>query len=141
MNTLLILILAIPVMEIIVLIKIGGYIGALNTVLLIFTTAIIGIYFARLQGLSTLRAGIKNIYENKTPMYELFSGASIAIAAVLLIIPGFLTDVLGFTLLIPLTRNLIIKMVIKKNNFKKEQNNNDVIDGEIIDKEKDKDEF
>ena len=141
MNTLLILILAIPVMEIIVLIKIGGYIGALNTVLLIFTTAIIGIYFARLQGLSTLRAGIKNIYENKTPMYELFSGASIAIAAVLLIIPGFLTDILGFTLLIPLTRNLIIKMVIKKNNFKKEQNNNDVIDGEIIDKEKDKDEF
>ena len=133
--------MAIPVMEIIVLIKIGGYIGALNTVLLIFTTAIIGIYFARLQGLSTLRAGIKNIYENKTPMYELFSGASIAIAAVLLIIPGFLTDILGFTLLIPLTRNLIIKMVIKKNNFKKEQNNNDVIDGEIIDKEKDKDEF
>ena len=93
MNTLLILILAIPVMEIIVLIKIGGYIGALNTVLLIFTTAIIGIYFARLQGLSTLRAGFKNIYENRTPIYELFSGASIAIAAVLLIIPGFLTDV------------------------------------------------
>ena len=141
MNTLLILILAIPVMEIIVLIKIGAHIGALNTVLLIFTTAIIGIYFARLQGLSTLRAGFKNIYENRTPIYELFSGASIAIAAVLLIIPGFLTDVLGFTLLIPLTRNLIIKMVIKKNNFKKEQNNNDVIDGEIIDKEKDKDEF
>ena len=141
MNTLLILILAIPIMEIIVLIKIGAHIGALNTVLLIFTTAIIGIYFARLQGLSTLRAGIKNIYENRTPIYELFSGASIAIAAVLLIIPGFLTDILGFTLLIPLTRNLIIKMVIKKNNIKKNQNNNDVIDGEIIEKEKDKDEF
>lgn len=141
MNTLLILILAIPIMEIIVLIKIGAHIGALNTVLLIFTTAIIGIYFARLQGLSTLRAGIKNIYENRTPIYELFSGASIAIAAVLLIIPGFLTDILGFTLLIPLTRNLIIKMIIKKNNIKKNQNNNDVIDGEIIEKEKDKDEF
>ena len=141
MNTLLILILAIPIMEIIVLIKIGAHIGALNTVLLIFTTAIIGIYFARLQGLSTLRAGIKNIYENRTPIYELFSGASIAIAALLLIIPGFLTDILGFTLLIPLTRNLIIKMVIKKNNIKKNQNNNDVIDGEIIEKEKDKDEF
>ena len=141
MNTLLILILAIPIMEIIVLIKIGAHIGALNTVLLIFTTAIIGIYFARLQGLSTLRAGIKNIYENRTPIYELFSGASIAIAAVLLIIPGFLTDILGFTLLIPLTRNLIIKMIIKKNNIKKNQNNNDVIDGEIIEKEKDKDEL
>tara|TARA_Y100000996_G_scaffold299824_1_gene237601 strand:- start:862 stop:1287 length:426 start_codon:yes stop_codon:yes gene_type:complete len=141
MNTLLILILAIPVMEIIVLIKIGAHIGALNTVLLIFTTAIIGIYFARLQGLSTLRAGFKNIYENRTPIYELFSGASIAIAAVLLIIPGFLTDVLGFTLLIPLTRNLIIKMVIKKNNIKKDQDNNDVIDGEVIEKEKDKDEL
>ena len=102
MNTFFLIFIGLPALEIFLMIKIGGEIGALNTVALIFLTAIIGIYYARLQGIQTLRSGIINIYQNKTPIYELISGASIAFAAVLLIIPGFFTDLIGFLLLIPL---------------------------------------
>ncbi len=136
MNTVLLLIIAIPAIEIFLMIKIGQNIGALSTIGLIFLTAIIGTYFARLEGLNTLRSGINNLYKNKIPMYEMISGASIAFGAMLLIIPGFLTDFFGFLLLVPYTRKKIINLFLKKKrrpiNEKK-----DYIDGEILDKDKD----
>ena len=141
MNSLLLVIIGIPVLEIIVMIKIGQQIGAINTVLLIFLTAIIGIYYARIEGLNTIRSGLANLYQNKAPIYEMISGASIALAAVLLIIPGFITDTLGFILLFPLTRKLLINNMIKKRNVKQDNHNN-IIDAEIIEEEKkDKDEL
>ena len=110
----------------------------MNTVALIFLTAIIGVYYARIQGLQTLRSGITNLYQNKVPVYELISGASIAIAALLLIIPGFFTDALGFILLIPFTRNMLFKLVFKnKSTIGEKKKNDKTIDGEIIDKSKD----
>ena len=122
-------------MELFLMIKVGGEVGAFNTVALIFLTAIIGIYFARLQGVKTLRSGMVNLYQNKLPVYELLSGASIAIAALLLITPGFLTDIIGFLLLIPLTRKIIFSIAIKN---KANVNNKDkIIDGEIVNKKKD----
>lgn len=135
MNTILLLIIALPVIEIFIMIKVGQNIGALNTIMLIFLTAVIGLYFARIQGLTTLKAGLTNIYKNQTPINELFSGASIAVAAMLLIIPGFFTDFIGFLLLIPLTRNLIISPLVKKNEFKK--NKEDILEAEVIDEKKD----
>ena len=140
MNSFLLLIIAVPVAEIFILIKIGAKIGAINTILLIFLTAFTGIYFAKQQGLSTLRSGLMNAYQNKVPIYEVISGASIALAAVLLIFPGFLTDTLGFILLIPLTRSLIINQFVK---MKKEKQNNDneIIEAEAIEKKDEKDEL
>ena len=140
MNSFLLLIIAVPIAEIFILIKIGGKIGAINTILLIFLTAFTGIYFAKQQGLSTLRSGLMNAYQNKVPIYEVVSGASIALAAVLLIFPGFLTDTLGFILLIPLTRSLIINQFVK---MKKEKQNNDneIIEAEVIEKKDEKDEL
>ena len=135
MNTILLLIIALPVIEIFIMIKVGQNIGALNTIMLIFLTAVIGLYFARIQGLTTLKAGLTNIYKNQTPINELFSGASIAVAAMLLIIPGFFTDFIGFLLLIPLTRNLIISPLVKKNECKK--NEEDILEAEVIDEKKD----
>ena len=108
MNTVLLLIIAIPAVEIFLMIKIGQNIGALSTIGLIFLTAVIGVYFAKLEGLNALRSGINNLYKNKIPIYEMMSGASIAFAALLLIIPGFITDFLGFLLLIPFTIKKII---------------------------------
>tara|TARA_B100001248_G_scaffold251150_1_gene225957 strand:- start:7525 stop:7947 length:423 start_codon:yes stop_codon:yes gene_type:complete len=138
MNTFFLLFIGIPALEIFLMIKIGGEIGALNTVALIFLTAIIGIYYARIQGLQTLRSGITNLYQNKVPVYELISGASIAIAALLLIIPGFFTDALGFILLFPFTRNMLFKLVFKnKSTIAEKKKNDKTIDGEIIDKNKD----
>ena len=138
MNTFFLLFIGIPALEIFLMIKIGGEIGALNTVALIFLTAIIGVYYARIQGLQTLRSGITNLYQNKVPVYELISGASIAIAALLLIIPGFFTDALGFILLIPFTRNMLFKLVFKnKSTIGEKKKNDKTIDGEIIDKNKD----
>ena len=136
MNSFFLLFIGIPALEIFLLIKIGGKIGALNTVSLIFLTAIIGIYFVKKQGIKTIQSGVTNLYQNKTPVYEIVSGASIAIAAFLLIIPGFFTDTLGFLLVIPLTRKIIISFFIKKNkrNFTKE--NTKIVDGEIIDDKK-----
>ena len=138
MNSFFLLFIGVPALEVFIMIKIGGKIGALNTVSLIFFTAIIGIYFARLEGLRTIKAGLTNMYQNKVPVYEMISGASIAIAALLLIIPGFFTDTIGFLLLIPFTRRMLIIFFIKKNKIstKKEKNNN-VVDGEIIEDKKD----
>ena len=134
MNSFLFLIIGVPALEILIMIKIGQYVGALNTVLLIFFTAVVGVYFARIQGMTTLRSAFQNVYRNKVPIYEMLSGASIAIAAFLLIIPGFITDVLGFALLIPLSRRIILNLIIKKD-IKK--NNENVIEAEIIEDKKD----
>ena len=112
------------------MIKIGGQIGAFNTIALVFLTAIIGIYYARIQGIQTLKSGIINIYQNKAPIYELMSGASIACAALLLIIPGFLTDAVGFLILVPFTRKLLIKLLIKKKYRKTQYDKNKTLDGE-----------
>ena len=134
MNTVLLLIIAIPAVEIFLMIKIGQNIGALSTIGLIFLTAIIGIYFAKLEGLNTLRSGINNLYKNKMPIYEMMSGASIAFAALLLIIPGFITDFLGFLLLIPFTRRKIISLFLNKK--RPVTDKKDYIDGEILDRDK-----
>tara|TARA_B100000575_G_C22891339_1_gene518718 strand:+ start:59 stop:469 length:411 start_codon:yes stop_codon:yes gene_type:complete len=132
MNPFFIIFLGVPALEIFLLIRIGGHIGALNTVVLIFLTAIVGIYFAKLQGIQTLKSGMVNLYKNRVPINDLISGASIAIAAILLIIPGFLTDFIGFLLLIPFTRKVIIALTFKNNPNTKERNK--TIEGEIIDK-------
>ena len=137
MNPLFSIFIGIPALEIFLLIKIGGEIGALTTVALIFLTAIIGIYFAKMQGLQTLKSGMKNIYQNKMPVYEMMSGASIAIAALLLIIPGFFTDFIGFFLLIPFTRKIIFSLALKKTSKSETTDQNKIIDGEIVDKKKD----
>ena len=132
MNTFFLIFIVLPVFEVFLLIKIGGEIGALNTVALILLTAIVGIYYARIQGIQTLRSGIINIYQNKTPIYELISGASIAFAAVLLIIPGFFTDLIGFLLLIPFSRKIIFRIILKKEKKTNLEKQNKTIDGEII---------
>ena len=138
MNTFFIIFIALPALEIFLMIKIGAEIGALNTVSIIFLTAIIGIYYARIQGIQTLRSGIINLYQNKVPIFELISGASIAVAALLLIVPGFFTDSIGFLLLIPVTRNFILKSFFKNSaSNNKVQKKNDTIDGEIVNKDKD----
>ncbi len=137
MNPFFIIFITLPALEIFLLIKIGGGIGALNTVALIFFTAIIGIYFAKFQGIQTLKSGMMNLYQNKMPVYELMSGASIAFAAFLLIIPGFLTDFVGFLLLIPFTRKIFFSLAFKKDYKTKEKNDDKIIDGEIIDNKKD----
>ena len=136
MNTFFFIFIGLPALEIFLMIKIGGEIGALSTVALIFLTAILGIYYARVQGIQTLRSGIVNLYQNKVPIYEIMSGASIAFASLLLIIPGFLTDIIGFFILVPFTRKLIFKKIFKsQTEIKENQNKNKTIDGEIIDKE------
>ena len=132
--------IAIPAIEIYVMIKIGQNIGAFSTVSLIFITAIIGVYFAKLEGLNALRSGVYNLYKNKIPLYEMISGATIALAAILLIIPGFITDFFGFILLFPPTRKIIINSFLKRKNIK--NNERDFIEGEILNKDKkDKDEL
>ena len=137
MNSFFILFIALPALEIFLFIKIGGYIGALNTVALIFITAIIGIYFAKLQGIQTLKSGMVNLYQNKMPVYEIMSGASIAIAALLLIIPGFFSDLIGFLLLMPLTRKILFSLILKNKSQSKVKNKDEAIDGEIVDHKKD----
>ena len=137
MNPFLIIFIGIPALEIFLLIKVGGKIGALNTVTLIFLTAIIGVYFAKVQGIQTLKSGMINLYQNRIPMYEIMSGASIAIAALLLIIPGFFTDFIGFLLLIPFTRTILFSLTIKNKQNTNTKNQNKTIDGEIVDNRKD----
>ena len=137
MNPFFLLFIGLPALEIFLLIKIGGQIGALNTVALIFITAIIGIYFAKLQGIQTLKSGMVNLYQNKMPVYEMMSGASIAIAALLLIIPGFFTDLIGFLLLIPFTRKIFFRIAFKNKPVTDIKKENDIIDGEVIDNKKD----
>ena len=137
MNPFFIIFIGIPAIEIFLLIKIGGKLGALNTVALIFITAVIGIYFAKLQGIQTLRSGMINLYQNKIPIYEIISGASIAVAALLLIIPGFFTDTIGFLLLIPFTRKILFSFAFKNKIKKEEENQKKTIEGEIVDQKKD----
>ena len=132
MNVVILFIIGIPAIEIYLMIKVGGVIGALNTILLIFFTAVTGIYFAKLAGLSTLRSGFQQIVKNQMPIYEIISGAALAFAALLLILPGFITDIIGFLLIIPITRKLIIKSVSSKfKQNKKDDDMADVIEGSI----------
>ena len=133
MNTLLLFLIAVPAVEIFLLLKIGQNIGALSTIGLIFFTAIVGLYFAKIEGLNTLRSGVYNLYKNKVPIFEMLSGASIAFAALLLIIPGFVTDFFGFLLLIPFSRKKLINLFLSKKRFEDKEN---FIEGEIIDKDK-----
>ena len=137
MNSLLLIIIGIPAVEVFLMIKVGQQLGALNTILLIFLTAIIGIYFAKIQGTQTLKSGMVNLYRNKMPIHEIISGASIAMAALLLIIPGFFTDLIGFLLLIPFTRKIILKLVLKNRSQSEVNNDDGAIDGEIVDNKKD----
>ena len=141
MNSFFLLFIGLPGLEIFLMIKIGGKIGALSTVSLIFLTAIIGVYFAKLEGIKTMRSGVMNLYQNKVPVYEMFSGASIAIAALLLIVPGFFSDTIGFLLLIPFTRKILISFFVKKNKISTSQENTNTLDGEIIEDKDKKDEL
>ena len=141
MNSFFLLFIGLPALEIFLMIKIGGKIGALSTVSLIFLTAIIGVYFAKLEGIKTMRSGVMNLYQNKIPIYEMISGASIAIAALLLIIPGFFTDTIGFLLLIPFTRKILISFFVRKRNTTTSQENINTLDGEIIEDKDKKDEL
>ena len=137
MNTFFLIFIGLPAFEIFLMIKIGAKIGALNTITLIFLTAIIGIYYARVQGIQTLKSAITNLYQNKIPINEIVSGASIAFAALLLIVPGFFTDLIGFILLVPFTRNILLKFIIKKKSSNLNKNTNKTIEGEIVNKDKD----
>ena len=132
MNSILLWIILIPVIEIYLLIKIGSEIGAVTTILLIFSTAIVGVYYAKYEGLNTLKSGFIQLNKNEVPIYQVLSGAAIAFAALLLIIPGFVTDILGFLMIFPTSRKFIFTKIIKNQNFKKEQKNN-FIDGEFED--------
>ena len=136
MNSFFLIFLGLPIIEVFLMIKIGGKIGALNTVSLIFLTAFVGIYFAKIESVKTMKSGLVNFYKNKTPIYEIISGASIAIAALLLIIPGFISDTIGFLLLIPFTRKILIYLFVKKK-IKPEQGDPNTVDGEIIEDKKD----
>ena len=122
MNTAIILILGIPLIEIYLFIKIGSEIGALNTILLILTTAVVGIWYARYEGFNTLRSGMSQLVKNELPLYEIVSGAAIAFAALLLILPGFATDIIGILLVFPVTRKIILSKYSKKNTSKKKDN-------------------
>ena len=132
MNSIFLAIILIPIIEIYLLIKIGSEIGAITTILLIFTTAIVGVYYAKYEGLNTLKAGFNQLRQNQTPTYEMLSGAAIAFAALLLIIPGFATDFIGFILIFPLSRKIIFRNLLKKFNHTKKGKNN-FIDGEFED--------
>ena len=132
MNPIFLAIILIPIIEIYLFIKIGSQIGAITTILLIFTTAIVGIYYAKYEGLNTLKDGFNQLRQNQTPTYEMLSGAAIAFAALLLIIPGFATDVVGFFLIFPLSRKLIFNNLSKKFNHKNIKKDN-FIDGEFED--------
>ena len=138
MNPILLTIILVPVIEIYLLIKIGSQVGAFTTIFLIFTTAIIGVYYAKYEGLNTLKYGFAQLSKNQTPAYEVISGAAIAFAALLLIIPGFATDILGFLLIFPLSRKLIFNKFSKKFASKQKKKNN-FIEGDFEDIEDDND--
>ena len=138
MNTVLFLIIGIPLIEIYLFIKIGSQIGAFNTVLLILITAVAGVAYARYEGFNTLKSGMSQLIKNEIPIYELVSGATLAFAALLLIFPGFATDLIGILLVIPITRRLILGKFIKKKQNKKKESNN-YIDGEYEDLDEDDD--
>jgi len=129
MNVVILFIIGIPLIEIYLMIKVGGVIGAFNTIFLIFFTAITGIYFAKLEGLNTIRSGFTQLVKHEIPIYEIISGAALAFAALLLIIPGFLTDLVGFLLIIPITRKFFIKSISSK--LQKKKDNEITIEGSI----------
>ena len=132
MNTILLLIVIIPIVEIYLFIKIGAVIGAFNTILLIFITAFLGIIYARYEGLNTLKSGFSQIIKNETPFYEILSGATLAFAALLLILPGFATDIIGLLLIVPATRKLLFYSLSKKFDYNKKKTK-DFIEGEFED--------
>ena len=136
MNTVLLFIIGIPLIEIYLFIKIGSQIGAFNTVLLILTTAVVGVAYVRYEGFNTLKSGIGQLVKNEMPVYEIVSGATLAFAAFLLILPGFATDCMGILLVIPFTRKLILSRILKKRNFKNKKN---YIDGDYEDISNDND--
>ena len=136
MNAVILFIIGIPAIEIYLMIKVGNVIGPLNTILLIFFTAITGVYFAKLAGLSTLRSGLGQIIKNEIPIYEIISGAALAFAALLLILPGFLTDIVGFLLIIPVTRKFFIRSISSK--FEKKKKNENIIEGVIEEENEEK---
>ena len=136
MNVVILFIIGIPAIEIYLMIKVGGIIGALNTIFLIFFTAIAGIYFAKIAGLSTLKSGLNQLVKNEIPVYEIISGATLAFAALLLIIPGFLTDTIGFLLIIPITRKFFIGFISSR--FNKKNENKNIIEGSYDEDNKDK---
>ena len=138
MNSVILLIILIPIIEIYLFIKIGSQIGAVSTILLIFATAIIGIYYAKYEGLNTLKSGFIQLSKNKKPTFEIISGAAIAFSALLLIIPGFVTDILGFLIIFPITRKFFFNLLASRLNEKKTQRNN-FIDGDFEDIEDDDD--
>ena len=139
MNSILLLIILIPVIEIFLFIKVGSQIGAITTILLIFITAIVGIYYAKYEGLNILRSGFTQISKNQTPKYEIISGAAIAFAALLLIVPGFATDIFGFLILLPITRHFFLKKIFKKFKKKEETERNNFIEGDFEDIEDEND--
>ena len=138
MNSLLILIISIPIIEIYLFIKIGSQIGALTTIFLIFLTAFVGLIYARYEGFNTLKSGMSQLIKNEVPMYEIISGAALAFAALLLILPGFATDFIGLLIIFPPTRKFLIKNV-SKNYSKKVKEKKDFIEGEAEDIEEDND--
>ena len=138
MNTVLISIILVPIIEIYLLIKIRSQIGAISTILLIFTTAVVGIYYAKYEGLNTLKSGFAQLSKNEAPTYQVISGAAIAFAALILIIPGFVTDVLGFLIIFPISRKFIFNNFSKKFKYKNNERNN-FIDGDFEDIEDDND--
>ena len=133
MNVVILFIIGIPLIEIYLMIKVGGVIGAFNTIFLIFFTAITGIYFAKLEGLNAIRSGFHQLVKNELPLYEIISGAALAFAAFLLIIPGFLTDLVGLFLIIPITRKFLIKSIFSK--FIKKTNDKNIIEGSFVENE------
>ena len=140
MNTALLLIIGIPLIEIYLFIKIGSQIGAFNTVLLILTTAVAGVAYARYEGFNTLKSGLSQLVKNEVPMYEIISGATLAFAALLLILPGFATDIIGILLIIPFTRKVMLSKFINKSKKKYEsENNKNYIDGDYEDISEDND--
>ena len=138
MNTILFAIILVPIIEIYLLIKIGSQIGAITTILLIFTTAIVGVYYAKYEGLNLLKSGFLQLSKNQSPTYEVISGAAIAFAALLLIIPGFATDIIGFLLIFPVTRKIVFQKLSKKNSNNESEKKN-YIDGDFEDIEEDHD--
>ena len=130
MNAVILFIITVPLIEIYLMIKVGSTIGAFNTIFLIFFTAITGVYFAKIAGINTIRSGFSQLIKNELPVYEIISGAALALAAVLLIIPGFLTDFIGFLLILPITRKILINSISVEINKKKKKNEN-IIEGNV----------
>ena len=131
MNAVILFIIGIPAIEIYLMIKVGGVIGAFNTIFLIFFTAMTGVYFAKIAGLNALKSGFNQLVKNEMPIYEIVSGAALAFAALLLIIPGFLTDIVGFLIIIPVTRKFFISLISSKLNKRKVDSNENIIEGDI----------